>query len=138
MVEDNMKHRIPLILLLLISYASSLYGAGYEAPPEIVATLPRFCWRQYLKNAPEGPEFEIRDCGSYANHYCIGLVDLALADRAKTPATRLQKLREAKESMEYTLHWTEDVPECFLRPLARANLQRIDFQLDMMKWKRSR
>ncbi len=108
-------------------------GEKYKAPPEIIATLPQFCWWYYLDNVPLDPRFEA--CGSYSNHYCPGLVLMQQADKEKNPRSAYYLLKEAADAMVYTLKpWTP--PECFLRPLAQINLSRIQFQIDMLKYKK--
>ena len=109
-------------------------GPQYKAPPEIVAALPKICWWLYMDNVPNTAEFNIKDCGAYSNHYCPGLVHLKRAERESTTSARLNRLRRAKQDMEYTLHFTEKYPECSVRPAAKMNLERIKFQLDMLKW----
>ena len=108
-------------------------GPRYEAPPEIVATLPKICWWLYMDNVPNTPEFNILDCGAYSNHYCPGLVDMKRAEAEKATTVKLERLRHAKQGMEYTLHFTENIPECSVRLQAKMNLERIKFQMDMLK-----
>ena len=104
----------------------------YKAPPEIVAALPKVCWWLYMDNVPNTPEFNILDCGAYSNHYCPGLVHMKQAEQEKSSGMKLERLRRAKQDMEYTLHFTENYPECSVRQSAQANLQRIKFQMDML------
>jgi len=87
-----------------------------------------------MDNVPNTSEFNIKDCGAYSNHYCPGIVHMMQAERAKSTAARLDRLRMAKVDMEYTLHWTENIPECSIRQSAKMNLERIKFQVDMIKW----
>ena len=110
-------------------------GPKYKAQPEIIATLPRVCWWRYMDNVPNTSEFNIKDCGAYANHYCPGLVHMKEAEREKTTGGRLDRLNMAKREMEYTLQFTESIPECSVRQPAKMNLERIKFQMDMLKWK---
>jgi hypothetical protein len=131
-----MKHyRLVMIFALLLVCNAPVYGQKYKAPPEIIATLPKFCWAQYLENVPDEPEFHIQGCGAYANHFCPGLVQMAQAERETHPSILRQLLSEAKGNMEYTLNNTIDIPDCFLRPRAQINLQRIKFQIEMLKFK---
>jgi len=109
-------------------------GPKYKAPPEIVPTLPKICWWLYMDNVPNTSEFNIKDCGNFYNHYCPGLVRMKLAEREKTIAARMQHLTQAKREFEYTLHFTEQFPECSVRTPAKMNLERIKFQMDMVKW----
>jgi len=109
-------------------------GPQYKAPPEIVAALPKICWWLYMDNVPNTSEFNILDCGANSNHYCPGLVHMKLAEREKTPGAQLGRLRHAKQDMEYTLNGTEKYPECSVRLPAKMNLERIKFQMDMLKW----
>ena len=110
-------------------------GPKYKAPPEIVATLPKICWWLYMDNVPNTPEYNTLDCGVNYNHYCPGLVELKQAERERTTEARLGRLRHAKDSMEYTLRNTEAFPECSLRQPAKMNLERVKFQIDMLKLK---
>ncbi len=107
-------------------------GEKYQAPPEIVATLPQFCWWWYLDNVPLDPQFEA--CNGYYNHYCPGLVLMKKAETEKNPSSAYYLLKEAADNMAYTLKWT--APECFLRPRAQINIERIKFQMEMLKYKK--
>ena len=109
-------------------------GPQYKAPPEIVAALPKICWWLYMDNVPNTPEYNIKDCGAYSNHYCPGIVHMKQAELEKTTEARMERLRRAKEDMEYTLHFTENIPECSVRLPAKVNLERIKFQMDTLKW----
>ena len=130
-----------LILLATVSWVWPWLALGrddggpqYKAPPEIVATLPKICWWLYMDNVPNTSEFNILDCGAYSNHYCPGLVHLKQAEQEKSLGAKLERLRRAKQDMEYTLHFTENYPECTIRQPAKANLERIKFQMDMLQW----
>src|SRR5262245_50972635 len=115
-------------LALLWSWAALARDDGgpkYNAPPDIVAVLPKICWWLYMDNVPNTSEFNVLDCGAYSNHYCPGLVNMKLADREKAAAAKLAQLASAKQSMEYTLHFTENYPECSIRLPAKMNLERI-------------
>jgi hypothetical protein len=129
--------RLVLALLFAFFWSGPLYGGGnYDAPADIKARLPKFCWFQYYDNiAPDDPEYSIQGCGAGVNHYCPGLVKMAQAEREKTNSERVGYLAMAKADMKYTLNNTEDFPDCFLRRLAQANITRIDFQVDMLKYK---
>jgi hypothetical protein len=108
-------------------------GEKYKAPAEIVATLPQFCWWWYLDNVPLDPRFSA--CGDYYNHFCPGLVLMKQAEKEKNPQSAYWLLKEAADNMQYTLKpWTP--AECFLRPIAEMNLSRINFQIDMLKYKK--
>ena len=127
------------IIAISLAWATYLYarddgGPQYKAPPEIVATLPKFCWWLYMDNVPNTNEFNILDCGTNSNHYCPGLVHLKQAELEKTTNGRLGRLRRAKEDMEYTLRGTESFPQCSVRQQAKMNLERIKFQMDTLKW----
>jgi len=117
-----------------VAYGRDDGGPQYKAPPEIVAALPKICWWLYMDKVPNTPEYNIKDCGAYSNHYCPGIVHMKHAEREKTTGARLERLRRAKEDMEYTLHFTENIPECSVRLPAKANLERIKFQMDTLKW----
>lgn len=108
-------------------------GPQYKAPPEIVATLPKICWWFYMDNVPNTPEYNIKDCGAYSNHYCPGIVNMKQAEREKTTAAKWAQFQAAKDHMEYTLKFTEQFPECSVRMQAKMNLERIKFQMDMLK-----
>lgn len=98
----------------------------YKAPANEVLLLPRFCWGQYLEGV-DGPEYEIRDCGVYMNHYCDGLLEL---NRARKPSTksgeRLQHLKHAGENTLYTLNGMKDYPACMIRQHAETTLQEVN------------
>jgi hypothetical protein len=131
-----MKRKRFIVALLWTLWCGPLYaGGGYQAPPDIKAALPKFCWVQYFDNiSPDDPEYSIQGCGAGVNHYCPGLVKMAQAEREKNNSEKLGYLRMAKADMQYTLTNTADFPECFLRPRAQAAIMRIDFQVDMMKY----
>ncbi len=122
---------VTLLSTVLVLARDNAWGK-YEAPPDIVATLPQFCWGQYLDNVPLDPRFET--CGGFTNHFCPGLVLMKKAEKEKTPMSAYWLLKEAEGSMRYTLQYT--APECFLRPRALINIQRIKFQMDMLKYKK--
>ena len=126
-----------LVAMLLLSPDASTArddgGPKYKAPPEIVASLPKICWWLYMDQVPNTSEFNILDCGAYSNHYCPGLVQMKQAEVEKTSGGRWERLRRAKEDMEYTLHFTENYPECSVRQPARMNLERIKFEMEMIK-----
>lgn len=126
-----------IVAALLLSPGISISrddgGPKYNAPPEIVAALPKICWWLYMDNVPNTPEFNILDCGAYSNHYCPGLVHMKLAAKEKTSGMRLERLRRAKQDMEYTLNFTEKIPECSVRQSARMNIERIKFEMEMIK-----
>lgn len=107
-------------------------GEKYKAPPEIIATLPQFCWWWYLDNVPLDPQFA--ECGGYYNQYCPGLVLMKKAENERNPSSAYYLLKEAADNMQYTLKFT--APECFLRPRAQINFARIQFQMDMLKYKK--
>lgn len=109
-------------------------GPKYETSPEILATLPRICWWFYMDNIPNTPEYNIRlTCGISSNHYCPGLIHMKKVEQEKTIGARLDRLRRAKEDMEYTLHFTERYPECPVRQPAKMHLERIKLQMDVLK-----
>jgi hypothetical protein len=90
-----------------------------------------------MDNVPNTPEFNPQgeDCGAYTNHYCPALVKIKQAEREKYVPVALTLLSQAKEDLEYTLYWTENLPQCPLRLPAQMNLQRVKFQIDMLKLK---
>jgi hypothetical protein len=136
-----MKSRSLAVIVILFGLLSAPVharddgGQKYSAPAEIIATLPRICWWLYMDNIPNTPEFNILDCGVNINHYCPGLVAMAQAERTRDTNKQFELLRLAKSEMDYTLHGTENFPECSVRLSAQMNLQRINFQIDMMKYK---
>lgn len=126
--------RLALYFVVFMSFAVTSSAALYEAPPEIIPTLPKYCWGQYIADIPhDDPQFYISGCGEYANHYCPGLVNMKEADKENNLGRKMFLLSQAQGNMEYTLNNTKDIPECFLRPNAQAYLQRIKFQIDMLK-----
>ena len=125
--------RVATVLVLLMIWGSSAFAQLYEAPKDVIPTLPRFCWPQYMAPLPVGFDEFIRGCGEYANHYCPGLVNIKVADREKDLGRKMYQLEQAKGNMEYTLHYTNDIPDCFLRPHAKANLQLINFKIEMLQ-----
>ena len=110
-------------------------GQKYIAPPEIVATLPKICWWLYMDNIPNTSEYNILDCGAFSNHYCPAIVGMKKAETEKHLGKRLDLLKQAKWDFEYTLSWTKDIPECSVRTSAMVNIQKINFELDMIKIK---
>ena len=106
-------------------------GPKYKASPDIVATLPQFCWWWYVDNTPLDPRFQ--SCGGFYNHYCPGLVLMKEAEKEKHPGAAYNILKQAVDNMNYTLKWT--APECFLRSRAPMDIERIKFQMDLLKWK---
>jgi hypothetical protein len=130
-------HRYRLFVLLLICLLdfSSKDAATSQAPPEIVATLPRFCWAQYIPTAKDNPEYMIPDseCGAFSNHFCPGLVHMAFAEKAKELRKKEVEFNMARADMEYTLNFSEEFPECRLRPIAQRNLIRIRSELELIK-----
>ncbi len=128
-----MNRRCVMIFLILLMIAAPAFGAKYKAPPDIVATLPQFCWAQYLDGAEDNPDFQIRGCGAHGNHYCPGLVRMTMAINEKTPGKRLEHLRRAKQEMEYTLRNTTNHPDCALRAPAQLYLERINLELEILK-----
>jgi hypothetical protein len=132
----NVRLVIFVVLLLLRSvtvFARDDGGEKYKAPPEIIATLPKICWWRYMDNVPNTPEFNILDCGAYSNHYCPALVGMKKAETEKNLGRRMDLLKQAKWDFEYTLKWTNDIPECSVRTSSMVNIQKINFEMDMIK-----
>lgn len=127
-------NRFAIVFIAMLCFLP-LDALAYDAPPDIIATLPRFCWAQYIPSAKDNPEFMIPDseCGAFSNHFCPGLVHMALAERAKEPRKKEVEYNMARADMEYTLHFSADFPECRLRPLAQRNLFRIKSEIEMIK-----
>jgi hypothetical protein len=114
-------------------------GQKYHAPPDIVMTLPKFCWWFYMDNVPNTQEYNIRlTCGTYSNHYCPGLVAMKQSEKAKTTQQRSQALITAKNEMEYTIRLVKNdaYPDCTVVPTAKHNLELINFQLELLKMQR--
>jgi hypothetical protein len=120
-------------LLLSLLCVATGYAQDYHAPPDVVATLPKFCWAQYTAAGKGNPEYSVQGCGAFWNHYCPGLVHMARAQREKDLGKKEQALGSARVDMEYTLRYTQDYPECALRPLAQQNLIRIKSELELVK-----
>jgi hypothetical protein len=137
-----MKTGASILLLAAVFLSSRLVyarddgGEKYKAPPEIIATLPKICWWRYMDNIPNTAEYNIHDCGGYTNHYCPGLVNMKLAEREHNVNRAMIQWRSAKGNMEYTLHWTKEYPECSIRQSAKSNLQRINLEIEMLKYKK--
>ena len=129
--------RLCTLMLLFSAYIFCLSGyvLAYEAPPDIVASLPRMCWWQYVPSAKDNPEFNFPgpDCGAYSNHFCPGLVHMLQAERAKDLIKKQVEYNMAKADMQYTIHFTEEYPDCVLRPIAQKNLARINSELELIK-----
>lgn len=89
---------------------------GYYPSAVEVASLPKFCWHQFLGNKFDGPAYKIpSSCGVGMNHYCPGLVQLNRANRSfDDPDQRRWFLRSAKGSFDYTINAMRDYP-CPLR-----------------------
>jgi hypothetical protein len=133
-------HCLTLLIAGLLAWTAPVHarddgGQKYSAPPDIIATLPKICWWLYMDNVPNTPEFNILDCGAFSNHYCPGLVNMKEAEKAKDINRAWDKLSEAKSNMQYTLEFTQNIPECSVRLSAQMNLKRIEFQIDMLKFK---
>lgn len=109
--------------------AGSAFATKYNAPAAEVAMLPRFCWGQYMANV-DGPEFEIRDCGVYTNHYCDGLLELARAKKTfGNRNARVQHLQRAKTNTLYTLNGIIPYPACAIRSHVETTLKEVNEQL---------
>lgn len=97
--------RLTVILVVALVWIGPVWGRDdggpkYNAPAEIVATLPKICWWFYVDNIPSTAEYNIRvTCGTYSNHYCPGLVAIKLAEKAKTKQQRSEALITAKNEM---------------------------------------
>ena len=126
---------LAMIFTLSMLVTGPLFAAKYKAPPDIIPTLPKFCWAQYMDNLPDDPEYSITGCGASANHYCPGLVQLKQVEKELNSSRRLGLLSGAKGNMEYTLQHTTNYPDCVLRPQAQLNLERIKFQIELLRWK---
>lgn len=116
---------------LLLSVGAE--AAKYKAPPGIVATLPKYCWGQYVDGFAGKPGYGIEGCGAAANHFCPGLVQIAQARTEPSLSERKGLLRSARVNMEYTLSNTEKYPACFLRKEAQMQIQIIDIRARLAK-----
>ena len=118
-----------LIAMAAMLAADSAIATKYKAPASEVALLPRFCWGQYMENV-DGPEYEIRDCGVYTNHYCDGLLELARAQKTfGNRNARIQHLQRAKQNTLYTLNGISAYPSCAIRSHVETTLIQVNEQL---------
>jgi hypothetical protein len=123
---------LAVTLLWTVSvYARDDGGEKYNAPPDIAATLPKYCWWLYMDNIPNTEEFNIHYCGASWNHYCPGLVKIKEAEREKDLSKRYRFWEIAKGEMQYTI--THTPPDCWLQPRAKLNLSRIQMEMDTLK-----
>ena len=137
------KMRLTIMLVVVLIWVGPVWGRDdggkkYNAPADIVVTLPKICWWFYMDNVPNTPEYNIRvTCGINSNHYCPGLVHMKQAEREKTTGARLERLRRAKEDMEYTLRLVRSNanPECTVLPTAKMNLDFINLRLELLNEK---
>lgn len=126
--------RYPILLMAAsLLFSGAAESAKYKAPAAIIASLPQYCWSQYVDGLEKNPAYQIQGCGVYTNHFCPGLVEIAQARTAREPARKKELLQSAKKNMEYTLHFTEQIPSCMLRPEAQAHLNTINMKLQLMK-----
>lgn len=103
-------------------------GEGHRANPSEIPLLPKFCWSQYMD--VKGPEYEIRGCGPYMNHYCWGLTELLRARKVfGNPQDKIGYLIRAKGSTESTLRDMKDYPACPIREHAETTLRTVNLQL---------
>lgn len=117
------------LLLLACAFAPSPAIAGkYKASAIIVATLPQYCYAQYIDGLEHDPRFQIRDCGAFSNHFCPGLVLIEQARRSKEPSEKKELLRMARENMNYWANHSrvEDYPNCILRQEGEVKARLID------------
>ena len=127
---------VSIIIMLTVLWVDFVYarddgGKKYEGPPEIVQSLPKYCWWWYMDNIPSTEEYKISNCGSHVNHYCPGLVKIKEAERETNLNKRFRFWEIAKSEMQYTISHTPQ--ECWLQPRAKLNLTRIQMELDTLK-----
>ena len=124
-----MRRLLAIPLLVGLSLSAAVGAAEYKAPQRIIATLPQYCWAQYVDGLENNPAYQIRGC-HYSNHFCPGLVEIA---RARTESQNWKKkelLLSARKNMEYTLRFNKaQMPSCFLIPEAEKNIALLNIKL---------
>lgn len=127
------------LLFLALALASSPATAGkYKASAIIIATLPQYCYAQYIDGLEHDPRFQIRDCGSFSNHFCPGLVLIEQARKSKEPSEKKELLRMARENVNYWANHSkvDDYPNCILRQEGEAKSQHIDQMINSIRRQR--
>ena len=109
------------------AWAQSQNWYASRATAAEIAHLPKFCLAQY--GVAKGPEYEIRGCGAWMNHYCPALVDQMRANKSVSDRDRrLRYLSTARRGALYTLNGMKDYPQCPIRPHVEATVRLIDAQ----------
>ena len=124
-----MRHVLTIPLLAALTLGTAVESAEYKAPQRIIATLPQYCWAQYVDGLENNPAYQIRGC-HYSNHFCPGLVEIARARTESQDWKKKELLLSAKKNMEYTLRFNKtQMPTCFLIPEAERNLTLLNIKL---------
>ena len=126
----------PLIILFFTGAAATLAQAAdpWHATKSEAAQLPLFCWGQLMSDEFRGPEYQILDCGSGMNHYCLGLLKIVRANKMFGNMNyRKDLLVGAKDDTELTLKGMQSYPNCSIREHAEKTLVQINGQLRMLK-----
>jgi hypothetical protein len=107
-------------------------GSGFKASPSEIPFLPKFCWWVYTEF--RGPEYEMRGCGPFMNHYCWGLTELLRAQRTfGDQQTKISYLKQAKQTTLGALRDMNDYPACAFREHAQNTLRTVDLQLQALR-----
>jgi hypothetical protein len=126
-----------LMACLLSSVASLSSGEvldEWHASKIEAAQLPPFCWGQMMDSNLAESRYWITDCGSGANHYCLGLLKIVRANKIFGEKWRRSAmLRAAKDNTLYTLEAIKNYPNCSIRSHAEQTLQLIESQLKLFK-----
>jgi hypothetical protein len=120
-----MTMRLSRPTLLALCFATACGAAVFDAcaqyasdwaPTKLEAIqLPRFCWAQMKVADVQGPEFYIRDCGPYANHYCFALTYFLRAKNWTGKGKPTNWLLRADGDVAYTEVGIKDYPQCSIR-----------------------
>ena len=127
------------LLSLACALAPSTATAGkYKASAIIIATLPQYCYAQYIDGLEHDPRFQIRDCGAYSNHFCPGLVGIEQARKSKDPDEKKELLRMARENVNYWANHSrvDDYPKCILRQEGEVKTRLIDQMINSIRRQR--
>jgi len=109
---------------------------AYRPPASEALQTPRFCWKEFMGEKFRGPEYSIprETCGSWANHYCSGLIQLNRANRTIGNEGRKRvELLSARENTLYTLRGIRGYPHCPIRAHVENTLRIIDAELKTLR-----
>jgi hypothetical protein len=121
-----------LFIAVSLLMTGAAFAADYQAPADIVAKLPKYCWSYYLNTVPsDDEEHRITGCGSGVNHYCPGLVQMAYARQQTNLALKKQNLDRALWEMDYTTGHTPE--DCWLQPQAQLYKKKIKMDLELLE-----